>query len=88
MRDALLATGHPIFYSICNWGEDQTWQWGLETGNSWRTTQDIFDGWTSIEYNFKKSQEHPEASGVGGWNDPDMLEVGVHDGKGNYGLTV
>ena len=25
MRDALLATGRPIFYSICNWGDDDTW---------------------------------------------------------------
>lgn len=27
MRDALLATGRPIFYSICNWGEEETWKW-------------------------------------------------------------
>jgi len=53
MRDALNATGRPIFYSICNWGEEETWKWAPETGNSWRTTQDIFDGWASIEYNFK-----------------------------------
>jgi alpha-galactosidase len=24
MRDALANTGRPIFYSICNWGEDDT----------------------------------------------------------------
>jgi alpha-galactosidase len=82
MRDALLATGRPIFYSICNWGEEETWKWAPTTGNSWRTTQDIFDGWSSIEYNFKKSQEHFEVSGPGGWNDPDMLEVG------NGGMTI
>lgn len=82
MRDALLATGRPIFYSICNWGEEDTWKWAPETGNSWRTTQDIYDGWASIEYNFKKSQEHFEVSGPGGWNDPDMLEIG------NGGMTI
>ena len=38
MRDALLATGRPIFYSICNWGEEETWKWAPQTGNSWRTT--------------------------------------------------
>jgi len=55
MSDALLATGRDIFYSVCNWGEEKTWQWAPETANSWRTTQDIFDGWSSIEYNFKES---------------------------------
>ena len=82
MRDALLATGRPIFYSLCQWGEENVWQWGPETANSWRTTQDIFDGWPSIEYNFRENQKHFERAGPGGWNDPDMLEVG------NGGLTL
>lgn len=82
MRDALDKTGRPIFYSLCNWGEEHTWQWAPQTGNSWRTTQDIFDGWASIEFNFRESQKHFEVSGPGGWNDPDMLEIG------NGGLTI
>lgn len=52
MRDALNSTGREIFYSICNWGEEDIINWGPEVGNSWRTTQDIFDGWSSIEFNF------------------------------------
>lgn len=82
MRDALNATGRDIFYSTCNWGEENTWQWGPSTANSWRTTQDIADFWASVEYNFITSQEHAERSGPGGWNDPDMLEIG------NGGLTL
>ena len=82
MRDALKATGRDIFYSTCNWGEEQTWQWAPSTANSWRTTQDIFDGWASVEYNFKESQKSAERAGPGGWNDPDMLEVG------NGGMTI
>ena len=27
MRDALNATGRPIFYSLCNWGEENTLNW-------------------------------------------------------------
>lgn len=34
-----------------------------------------------MEYNFKESQRHFERSGPGGWNDPDMLEIG------NGGMT-
>lgn len=48
MRDALLRTGRPIFYSVCNWGFEETWKWGPETGNSWRTTMDIKDIWASV----------------------------------------
>lgn len=82
MRDALNATGRPIFYSICNWGEDGTHEWGPETGNSWRTTWDIKDFWLSIEYNFRVNAYHQDVSGPGGWADPDMLEIG------NGGLTL
>lgn len=38
MRDALLKTGRPIFYSLCNKGVEDMWAWGNQTGNSWRTT--------------------------------------------------
>ena len=41
MSDALLATGRDIFYSICNWGNEQVTTWGASVANSWRTTQDI-----------------------------------------------
>merc|ERR1712060_818920 len=82
MRDALAATGRPIFFSMCNWGEEDSWRWAPDVGNSWRTTQDIWDDWSSVEYNFLESQKHFERAGPGGWNDPDMLEVG------NGGLTI
>ena len=38
MRDALNKTGRPIFYSICNWGQENTVEWAPKVGNSWRTT--------------------------------------------------
>lgn len=39
MRDALNATGRPIFYSLCEWGVMEPWLWGPAIGNSWRTTE-------------------------------------------------
>ena len=82
MRDALNKTGRPIFYSLCSWGEEDVWQWGNVTGNSWRTTGDISDNWESVENLFYINDKHPESAGPGGWNDPDMLEIG------NGGLTL
>mmetsp|Transcript_19533 Transcript_19533/g.19582 ORF Transcript_19533/g.19582 Transcript_19533/m.19582 type:complete len:335 (+) Transcript_19533:147-1151(+) len=76
MRVALSQCGRPIFYSICDWGEGDVWTWGNATGNSWRTTQDIKDVWQSMLLNFYLNSMHSQYAGPGGWNDPDMLEVG------------
>jgi alpha-galactosidase len=76
-RDALAQCGRPIVFSICNWGRNQPWTWGPATGNLWRTTGDIKDNWASVlKILDNPSQQHAEAAGPGGWNDPDMLEVG------------
>ena len=50
MRDALNATGRPIFYSLCGGvGTDDVWP--PNVGNSWRTTWDIQDYWGSMTSN-------------------------------------
>ena len=82
MRDALNATGRPIFYSICNWGDARVGLWGNVTGNSWRTTGDINNSWKSMKDNIIRNAKYPDSAGPGAWNDPDMLEVGVTAGEG------
>jgi len=76
MRDALNATGRSIFFSMCEWGVDYPPAWAPAVGNSWRTTGDISDNWNSMTANLDKNDEGAAAAGPGGWNDPDMLEVG------------
>jgi alpha-galactosidase len=88
MADALRATGRPILFSICEWGNNRPWEWGQKIGNMWRTTGDIRDAWAGrVTYSMglmdivdKNEPLYPFA-GPGHWNDPDMLEVG------NGGLT-
>ena len=82
MRDALNKTGHPIFYSLCNGGREDVATWGSTVGNSWRTTHDIRDNWESIIERADINEKLVNDSGPGGWNDPDMLEVG------NGGMTA
>lgn len=43
MSDALLATGRPILYNLCQWGQDQVFQWAATIANSWRMSGDITD---------------------------------------------
>ena len=95
MSQALLSTGRPIVFSICEWGTNKPWLWAKGIGNLWRTTGDIQDRW-------KGKQEWKPGdccnygvvdiadfnanlgafAGPGHWNDLDMLEVG------NGGMTI
>jgi alpha-galactosidase len=81
MGDALRATGRPILYSVCEWGADQPWTWAPALGNSWRTTGDIADSWSSMIGIAHQNQPLARYARPGAWNDPDMLEVG------NGGMT-
>jgi alpha-galactosidase len=77
MRDALQAVDRPIIYSICDASTaGQSWTWGAQTGNLWRTTSDINASWSTIASIFEKNITLGQYAGPGGWNDPDMLEVG------------
>jgi alpha-galactosidase len=78
MRDALKKQSRDIVYSLCQYGIKDVWKWGAQmNGNLWRTTEDITDTWESL-YNigFKQNTLYPYAH-PGGWNDPDMLIVGM-----------
>ncbi|NUO46307.1 MAG: alpha-galactosidase [Streptomyces sp.] len=81
MRDALRATGRPIVYSICEWGENKPWEWASDVGHLWRTTGDISDNWGSMLSILRQNLPLAAHAGPGHWNDPDMLEVG------NGGMT-
>jgi len=77
MGQALRATGRPIVYSLCQYGRDRVGTWGRDVGGHlWRTTGDIEDRYDSMaSIGFDKDGD-PATAGPGGWNDPDMLEVG------------
>ncbi len=77
MDAALKATGRPIVYSLCQYGEDAVWEWGPSVGgNLWRTTGDITDKYARMaEIGFSQAGLAKFAA-PGHWNDPDMLEVG------------
>ncbi|HEX4053656.1 MAG TPA: glycoside hydrolase family 27 protein [Tepidisphaeraceae bacterium] len=88
MHEALAASGRPIVFSICEWGNSKPWTWAKGIGQLWRTTGDISPCWdckNKWSEGWKRilDQQVPLAqyAGPGHWNDPDMLEVG------NKGLT-
>ena len=77
MHQALVATGRPIVYSLCQYGMDRVWRWGPSVGgNLWRTTDDIEDNYTRMAFIGFGQEGLGKFAGPGHWNDPDMLEVG------------
>ncbi len=90
MSQALRATGRPIVFSICEWGNSKPWTWAQGIGHLWRATGDIQDCWDcgkswggmGVVHIIDLMADLHAYSGPGHWNDPDMLEVG------NHGLTL
>ncbi|MDI1255599.1 MAG: glycoside hydrolase family 27 protein [Flavobacterium sp.] len=94
MSNALKTAGKPIVFSLCEWGDNQPWEWAKPVGNLWRISGDIYPcfdcefkheegNWSS--WGFMKiiemRKDIRKYSGPDHWNDFDMLEVG--DGMTN-----
>jgi len=87
MRNAIHKTGRPIVFSICEWGDNQPWDWAQDIGHLWRTTGDIYacfdcehdhgtwSSWGVLQI-LDKQDGLRNYAGPGHWNDPDMMEVG------------
>ncbi|KAG2548203.1 hypothetical protein PVAP13_9KG150800 [Panicum virgatum] len=76
MSNAMKTYGKNIFFSLCEWGRENPATWAGSMGNSWRTTDDIADNWGSMTSRADQNDRWASYAGPGGWNDPDMLEVG------------
>lgn len=87
MARALQATGRPILFSMCEWGNHQPWLWAAGVGEMYRTTGDItanfsndkhMGTWTALSVLtiVDKQPAIRQYNGPNHWNDLDMLEVG------------
>ncbi len=87
MRDALQAAGRPIFFSMCEWGDNHPWRWAKGIADSWRIGPDIWCSFDSTRIFptyiqcsvidcINRNDSLRSYAGPGHWNDPDMLEVG------------
>jgi hypothetical protein len=93
MRDALNATGRPIFFAACEWAVDFPSTWMAPVSNSWRTTYDIQNKWECVMRHVDWQNVFADEFGPGGFGDMDILEVGnsvltPDEGKAHYSLWV
>ncbi len=93
IANAERVTGHRLYLSICNWGNQSPWTWAPHVGGApadlWRTSGDIVDPIveSGIHRDRKASFDkmlanfdqgiHPEAEHTGFYNDPDMMVIGM-----------
>lgn len=94
MGEALRKSGRQFLFSLCEWGGRSPHLWGREVGgHTWRVSGDVFDSWIDIwkadwktygigvDTSIDLAAALAEYGGPGGWNDLDMLVVGLK-GKG------
>lgn len=91
MRDALNATGRPIFFSACEWAVDFPSTWMMPVANQWRTTYDIQNLWECVVPHVDWQNVFADYFGPGGFGDMDILEVGngvltPDEGKAHFSL--
>lgn len=77
MHQAILKTGRPMVFSLCQYGLGEVWEWGPKVGaNMWRTSNDINDTYERMMSIADRQSGLSQFAGPGHWNDPDFLEVG------------
>ncbi|MDQ2848831.1 MAG: NPCBM/NEW2 domain-containing protein, partial [Actinomycetota bacterium] len=75
---ALLASGRQMFFSICEWDPTlKPWTWAPKISNMWRSNNDYSDSWNAVLHNLDGEANNGSFAGPGGWNDPDILQVGL-----------
>lgn len=82
MAKAFEDTGREVLLSICEWGSNEPWLWADDLGHMWRTTYDITaeagrGSWSKVMGIYDENVVLDEYAGPNGWNDPDMLVVGL-----------
>ena len=80
-RRAAKYGGKPFQFSLCEWGWQQPWLWGMELGHSWRINGDIKPWWTSLTAIINQATFSYATSDFYGHHDLDILEVG-NSGRG------
>lgn len=97
MGEALRNSGREFLFSLCEWGNQAPHLWGRQVGgHMWRVSGDVYDTWVNlqlpnwqplgIDTSIDIAHEVHAHAGPGGWNDLDMLVVGLK-GKGQIAGT-
>ncbi|MBK6937871.1 MAG: glycoside hydrolase family 27 protein [Chitinophagaceae bacterium] len=87
MSKALKVAKRPIIFSLCEWGNNNPWEWAAPVGQLWRISGDIYNcfdcikdwgTWKSlgVTHIIDARKNIRQYAGPDHWNDFDMMEVG------------
>jgi alpha-galactosidase len=97
MGEALRNSGREFLFSMCEWGNQAPHLWARKVGgHMWRVSGDVYDSWVNIQMDgwqplgidtsIDIAHDVHAYGGPRGWNDLDMLVVGLK-GKGQIAGT-
>jgi len=73
---AAAESGRKMLVTVSTPGVDKPWRWAGAYGNTWRISADADGTWKGVMRSLDVDAPLYPYAGPGGWNDPDMLQVG------------
>jgi alpha-galactosidase len=73
---AAAKSGRRMLVTVSTPGVDDPWRWASAYGNTWRISADADGTWKGVLRSLDVDAPLHRYAGPGGWNDPDMLQVG------------
>jgi alpha-galactosidase len=73
---AAAKAGRTMLVTVSTPGVRKPWEWAAAYGNTWRISADANGKWKGVMASLDVDAPLYPYAGPGGWNDPDMLQVG------------
>jgi alpha-galactosidase len=73
---AAAKAGRRMLVTVSTPGVDKPWRWASRYGNTWRISADADGTWRGVLRSLDVDAPLYPFAGPGGWNDPDILQVG------------
>ena len=73
---AAAESGRTMLVTVSTPGVRKPWRWASRYGNTWRISADADGTWRGVTATLDVDAPLARWAGPGGWNDPDMLQLG------------
>jgi alpha-galactosidase len=88
---AAARAGRKMIVTVSTTGTRKPWKWAARFGHTWRLANDANGSWAGVLAQLGADAPLWRYAGPGGWNDPDMLQVGgpgLNDVEGRAQLSM
>jgi alpha-galactosidase len=76
IHEAARHAGRHMVVTVSTTGTRKPWRWARRFGQTWRISADANGRWDGVTRSLDADAPLWRYAGPGGWNDPDMLQVG------------